>query len=95
MNVKSFKDISGREFIGELVSDNEKAVLVKNPMALVTTQDGLVPIPYIMSGKENGQFEIDKSKLIIGPCDVNENIERSYRGMFGGIIEPPQKDLIL
>jgi hypothetical protein len=48
-----------------------------------------------MSGKENGQFEIDKSKLIIGPCDVNENIERSYRGMFGGIIEPPQKDLIL
>ena len=92
MLVKGCKDVTGQEFVGEIISETQTTITIKNPIVFVPTENGVVPIPYVMTSK--GNFDISKEKLICGPYSVMSNIEEAYRKMHGGIIEP-SKELIL
>lgn len=90
MVVKTFKDITGQEFVAEVV--NEETLEIKNPLCFIPTENGLVPMPYVVTSKDN--LVINPDKILFGPLDPIENIVNSYKQMFGGI-SIPQKSLIL
>jgi hypothetical protein len=92
MKIKGFKDITGQEFIAEVLDNNGSFVTIKNPLCLVPTEKGMMPIPYVMSTQDN--LVINKSNLLFEPFNVVDNIENFYKEKFGGIVQPPS-NLIL
>lgn len=94
MQVKGFKDICGQEFVAELISESVDYVEINNPLSLIPTEKGAMPLPYLMSNRGSVKFPL--SKLILGPFDIESNMSNQYKSMFGGgIIEPEKKSLIL
>ena len=88
MNVLGFKDVTGQEFIAELVNENNgDTIIVKNPICLVPTEKGMMPVPYILTSQ--GTFYLKKSSLLFEPFSVESNIADFYKQKFKGIIEPP------
>jgi hypothetical protein len=85
MNVQGFKDVSGQEFVAELVD----YTTIKNPICLVPTEKGVMPVPYLMTIKENTEITINENALMFMPYDVEQNVVDYYKQRFGGIIEPP------
>lgn len=92
MQVKGCKDITGQEFVFEVIEFNSSKIIIKNPIVYVPTENGVIPVPYIMTSKDI--FEINIDKIICGPYNIVENIENSYKQMFGGITQP-NKQLVL
>lgn len=93
MQVKGFKDLSGQEFIGEVVSEGLNMIDVKNPMSIVLTPKGILPVPYILSN-EDTTITFSFSKLLLGPFDISNEMSESYRKIFSKIITPPEKLII-
>lgn len=91
MIVKGFKDITGQEFLAEVISEGD-IYTIKNPTCLVPTENGITPIPYIMTTRD--ELRIHVSKLLFEPFDPIENIVDSYKKMYGGIIEPTSKIIL-
>lgn len=87
MNVKGLKDICGQEFVAEIISDNGSTFTIKNPIYFVPVEQGMMPVPYLMTTKS--EVKINKSSLVLDPFDVVDNISNTYKQMFGGIVEPP------
>lgn len=87
MQVKGFKDVSGQEFIAEVVNITNESLTIKNPLCLVPTEKGMMPVPYIMSSTK--ELVIDKSNLIFKPFDIEDEIANFYKQKFGGIVEAP------
>lgn len=92
MIVKGFKDITGQEFIAEVVNEKSLFIEIKNPICLVPTEKGMMPIPYIMTSQET--LQLKHSSLLFSPFKVVDNIENFYKEKFGGIVQPPS-NLIL
>ena len=92
MIVKGFKDLTGQEFIAEVLDNLETTVKIKNPICLVPTEKGIMPVPYVMSAQKD--IVLIKSNLLFEPFDVVDNIENFYKEKFGGIVTP-EKNLIL
>lgn len=96
MNVKGFKDVTGAEFIAQVLHDKETAIEIKNPIMLMLTDQGLMPMPYLfsLSHEVNPTIRIQKSSLIAGPYQIREDIANEYKQKHGGIVEAP-KGLVL
>lgn len=88
MIVKSFKT-SDAEFIAEIVDQREDICIIKNPLCLIPTEQGVMPIPYIMTGK--GPFKINIALLLIEPFEPIENVVNMYKEKFGGIVTSSPK----
>lgn len=86
MKVKGFKDTTGQEFIAEVLKEDDNFILIKNPICLVPTENGMMPVPYIMSSQED--LRLKWSSLLFEPFNVMENVENFYKQRFGGIVEP-------
>lgn len=92
MEVKGFKDITGQEFVAEVISSDDNFITIKNPICLVPTENGMMPIPYIMSSTDN--LKLKWNSLMFEPFNIVDNISNFYREKFGGIMQPPS-NLIL
>ena len=92
MEVKGFKDITGQEFVAEVISSDHNFITIKNPICLVPTEKGMMPVPYIMSCTDN--LKLNCQSLMFEPFNVIDNIGNFYREKFGGIMQPPS-NLIL
>jgi hypothetical protein len=88
MIVKSFKT-SDAEFIAEVVNGSGHILEIQNPLCLIPTEQGVMPIPYIMTGK--GPFKINTSLLLFEPFDPIENVVNMYKERFGGIVTSSPK----
>ena len=87
MQVKGFKDVSGQEFIAEVINCYEHSLVIKNPICLVPTEKGMMPVPYLISTQE--EVTLNRFALMFDPFDVEDNIENFYKEKFGGIVQPP------
>lgn len=90
MLVKSFKDNSGQEFVAEIV--NEEPLEIKNPIVYIPTENGLMPMSYLVTSRSN--LIVKSENLIFDPFEPTENVLNSYKEMFGGIVTK-QNNLIL
>jgi hypothetical protein len=91
MNVKILKLVTGEEVVGELVSETDSTVTLKNTVALVIqpTQQGLQMgfIPW--ASTIEGDVALKKSDVIYsGPA--KDDLKNNYSSMFGGIVTPPK-----
>lgn len=87
MVVKGFKDITGQEFLAEVIDSGPRdkpSYTIKNPLCLVPTEKGMVPVPYVTLTQD--ELVIDGSKLLFKPFDPVENVANHYKQMFGGIV---------
>jgi len=96
MKVKGFKDITGQEFLADVVkTDNVKGVKVwtlKNATCFMPTENGIVPMPYAFLGlKKDPKIEISDDKLLISSFDVEERLANQYKQLYGGIVESESK----
>lgn len=87
MNVKGFKDITGQEFVAEVINCGEHSLVIKNPICLVPTEKGMMPVPYLISTQE--EVTLNRFALMFDPFDVIDNIGNFYKEKFGGIVQPP------
>lgn len=92
MNVKGFKDVSGNEFIAEVVSQSEDFMVIKNPLCFIPTERGVATVPYVFTS--TGELTLYFSKLIFQPYKVAENVESKYREINSCVVVP-QKELII
>lgn len=95
MAVKILKLITGEEVIGEVESESNKFVELKNPLSIMLRPSqegftfGFVPWCNLMDG--NKQIPLDKV-VVMG--DASDDVKNTYNSMFGGIVTPPKQLLV-
>jgi hypothetical protein len=95
MTVRILKLITGEEIIGEVVSENESHIELKNPLSIMLrpAQDGFtfgfVPWCNLMEG--NKKISHDR---IITSGDASDDVKNTYNSMFGGIVTPPKQLIV-
>jgi len=92
MTVKAAKLASGEEVLGEVVSETEKFLKLKNPVvvALQQTNDGRMGmgfLPFMPYVREPITISLDKVLVLE---EVDENMRNQYNSVFGGIVTPPK-----
>lgn len=95
MLVKALKLISGEELVGEVISESETNIVIKNPLAIMLsrTRDGDLSIGFVPFAPYLGEkieLSFDKERTLF--CkEVDEKMQNQYSNIFGGIVTPPKK----
>lgn len=88
-NVKIFKDVTGQEVIAELVEKKDikskSEWVFKNPMSLVPTERGLVPLKYMWSLPEDGKITIKEQFMLVQPIPADDAQVEQYNKLFSKI----------
>lgn len=98
-NLKLLKLISGDEIIGEILSETNIEVIIKNPVRVVVMPSKANPqTPTVgfapwAEFSEDKQFSIHKAHVIASMKPVQEFINQ-YNAMFGGIVAPSSKLIV-
>jgi len=92
MSVKAAKLVTAEEVLGEVVSETEKFLTLKNPVvvALQQTNDGRMAmgfLPFMPYVNEPVKIPLDK---IVVLEEVDDNMKNQYNTVFGGIVTPPK-----
>ena len=92
MTVKVAKLMTAEEVLGEVVSETDKFLTLKNPVvvALQQTNDGRMAmgfLPFMPYVTESVRIPLDK---IIILEEVDDNMKNQYNTVFGGIVTPPK-----
>lgn len=97
MDIKVFKLVTGEEILGELIEITDKAVTLKNPVAVVMQrmqngETGLGFMPF-MAYVANKTVVFNQDKIILA-AEVDETVSGQYNTIFGAGIVVPSKTLI-
>ena len=92
MTVKAAKLVTSEEVIGEVVTETEKFLTLKNPVvvALQQTNDGRMAmgfLPFMPYIREPITISLDKVLVLE---EVDESMKNQYNSVFGGIVTPPK-----
>lgn len=92
MSVKVAKLVTSEEVLGEVVSETEKFLTLKNPVvvALQQTNDGRMAmgfLPFMPYVKDPVKIPLEK---IVVLEEVDDNMKNQYNTVFGGIVTPPK-----
>jgi hypothetical protein len=95
MNIKALKLISGEELIGEVVSQSDAMITLKNVLgiSLQMGNDGRPMIgflPFMGYVKRESQFSFSLDKVIISEEVQDDSLRNQYSSIFGGIVTPPK-----
>lgn len=97
MSVIALKLTSSEEVIGEIISENESAITLKNVVSVAVQQTEKGPalgfLPFMPYLPKSAQITFDKTHVIL-QHQVDEQMVNQYNSVFGGIVTPP-KTLIL
>lgn len=96
MSVKVVKLVTAEEVLGEVVSETEKFLTLKNPVvvALQQTNDGRMAmgfLPFMPYVSEPVKIPMDKVVVLE---EVDDNMKNQYNNIFGGIVVPPKQLLV-
>ena len=98
-NIKLLKLISGDEIIGEILSETNIEVVIKNPVRVVVMPSKANPqAPTVgfapwAEFSEDKQFSIHKAHVIASMKPVQEFINQ-YNAMYSGLVLPEKKLII-
>jgi len=95
MNVKLIRVVTGEEIVAEVVSETDDTITVKNGLVVLPTGQsiGFAPWATVIS-KEEPEITMDL-KHVIYVAEVQDSVSQKYKEMFGNIITPQEKKLIL
>ena len=95
MNVKLIRIVTGEEIVAEVVSETDDTITVKNGLVVLPTGQsiGFAPWATVIS-KEEPEITMDL-KHVIYVAEVQDSVSQKYKEMFGNIITPQEKKLIL
>jgi len=95
MNVKLIRIVTGEEVVAEVVSETDDTITVKNGLVVLPTGQsiGFAPWATVIS-KEEPEITMNL-KHVIYVAEVQDSVSQKYKEMFGNIITPQEKKLIL
>ena len=95
MNVKLIRVVTGEEIVAEVVSETDDTVTVQNGLVVLPTGQsvGFAPWATVIS-KDEPEITMSR-KHIIYVAEVQDDVSSKYKEMFGNIITPAEKKLIL
>lgn len=94
MKVKALKLVSGEELVAEVTFEDENAIVIKNPLAIMIqrTPDGnlgigFVPFAPYLPKDTSIELKVEKTTFCI---EVDDQMKNQYNQIFGGIVTPPK-----
>ena len=95
MNVKLIRVVTGEEVIAEVLSETDDTITVKNGLVVLPSAQsfGFAPWATVIS-KEEPEITMSR-KHVVYVAEVQDSVSKKYKEMFGNIITPDEKKLIL
>lgn len=95
MNVKLIRVVTGEEIVAEVVSETDDTITVQNALVVLPTGQsvGFAPWATVVS-KDDPEITVSRNHLVY-VAEVQEDVSSKYKEMFGNIITPAEKKLIL
>jgi hypothetical protein len=95
MNVKLIRVVTGEEVVAEVVSETDDTITIKNGLVVLPTGQsvGFAPWATVIS-KDNPEITMSRNHVIY-VVELQDDVASKYKEMFGNIITPAEKKLIL
>ena len=95
MNVKLIRVVTGEEVVAEVVSETDGTITIKNGLVVLPTGQsvGFAPWATVIS-KDDPEITMSRDHIIY-VVELQDSISKKYKEMFGNIITPEEKKLIL
>ena len=95
MNVKLIRVVTGEEIVAEVVSETDDTITVQNGLVVLPTNNGVGFAPWAtVVSKDDPEITVSRNHLVY-VAEVQEDVSSKYKEMFGNIITPAEKKLIL
>ena len=95
MNVKLLRIITGEEVLAEVLSEDENTVTVQNGLVVLPNANGVGFAPWAtVISKENKEITLSREHLVY-VVDCDDSVQDKYESIFGAIVKPETKKLIL
>lgn len=95
MNVKLIRVVTGEEIVAEVVSETDDTITVQNALVVLPTNNGVGFAPWAtVISKDEPEIIVSRNHLVY-VAEVQEDVSSKYKEMFGNIITPAEKKLIL
>jgi hypothetical protein len=95
MNVKLIRVVTGEEIVAEVVSETDDTITVQNALVVLPTNNGVGFAPWAtVISKDDPEITVSRNHLVY-VAEVQEDVSSKYKEMFGNIITPAEKKLIL
>lgn len=95
MNVKLIRVVTGEEIVAEVVSETDDTLTVQNALVVLPTNNGVGFAPWAtVVSKDEPEITVSRNHLVY-VAEVQEDVASKYKEMFGNIITPAEKKLIL
>jgi len=95
MNVKLIRVVTGEEVVAEVVSETDDTITIKNGLVVLPTGQnvGFAPWATVIS-KDDPEITMSRNHVIY-VVELQDDVASKYKEMFGNIITPAEKKLIL
>jgi hypothetical protein len=95
MNVKLLRIITGEEVLAEVLSEDADTVTVQNGLVVLPNANGVGFAPWAtVISKEKKEITLSREHLVyMVECD--DSVQDKYESIFGTIVKPETKKLIL
>lgn len=95
MNVKLIRVVTGEEVVAEIVSETDDTIIIKNGLVVLPTGQsvGFAPWATVIS-KDDPEITMSRNHVIY-VVELQDDVASKYKEMFGNIITPAEKKLIL
>ena len=95
MNVTLIRVVTGEEIVAEVVSETDDTITVQNALVVLPTNNGVGFAPWAtVVSKDDPEITVSRNHLVY-VAEVQEDVASKYKEMFGNIITPAEKKLIL
>ena len=95
MNVKLIRVVTGEEIVAEVVSETDDTITVQNALVVLPTNNGVGFAPWAtVISKDDPEITVSRNHVIY-MVELQDSISKKYKEMFGNIITPEEKKLIL
>lgn len=94
MSVVALKLASSEELIGEVVSESETTITLKNVVTVAVQQSERGPalgfLPFMPYLPKNAEIAFDVKHIVL-QHGVDDQMANQYNSVFGGIVTPPKQ----
>lgn len=80
----TIKTTGGDEIVARYVEENDKAILVSKPLALMATQQGMGLAPYAFTIPQDSKLSLNKSAVVF-VCKTDPEMAKQYMTSTTGI----------
>ena len=95
IDVKLIRIVTGEEIIAEVLSETDDTITVQNGLVVLPSAQGVGFAPWAtVISKENKEITLSREHLVY-VVDCDDSVQDKYESIFGTIVKPETKKLIL